>query len=77
MHRHLHGGAPCPALGGILRSINPRLSRTAIRDRIRASGSHYAAQTAALGSGLPNARTAGDADHRPDAQQAGAAVFDV
>jgi hypothetical protein len=48
------------ALAGILRSINPRLSRTAIRDRIRASGSHYAAQTPQLGSGLPNARTAVD-----------------
>ncbi|MCG2606618.1 MAG: hypothetical protein KBO60_26550, partial [Achromobacter sp.] len=48
------------ALAGILRSINPRLSRTAIRDRIRASGSHFAAQTAELGSGLPNARTAVD-----------------
>ena len=48
------------ALAGILRSINPRLSRNAIRDRIRASGSHYAAQTPQLGSGLPNARTAVD-----------------
>ncbi len=48
------------ALAGILRSINPRLSRTAIKDLIRASGSHYAAQTAQLGSGLPNARTAVD-----------------
>ncbi len=48
------------ALAGILRSINPRLSWTAIRDRIRASGSHYAAQTPDLGSGMPNARTAVD-----------------
>ncbi|MFZ5652780.1 MAG: S8 family serine peptidase [Pseudomonadota bacterium] len=48
------------ALAGILRSINPRLSRTAIQDRIRASGSHYPPQTAELGSGLPNARTAVD-----------------
>jgi hypothetical protein len=48
------------ALAGILRSINPRLSWTAIRDRIRASGSHYPPQTAELGSGMPNARTAVD-----------------
>ncbi|HEX4881687.1 MAG TPA: S8 family serine peptidase [Porticoccaceae bacterium] len=48
------------ALAGILRSINPRLSRTAIRDRIRASGSDFSNQTPALGSGMPNARTAVD-----------------
>lgn len=48
------------ALAGILRSINPRLSRDSIKDLIRASGSHYTAQTAQLGSGLPNARTAVD-----------------
>src|SRR5690606_18369807 len=48
------------ALAGILRSINPRLSRTAIRDRIRASGSHFSNQTPELGSGMPNARTAVD-----------------
>ncbi|GMU46483.1 MAG: hypothetical protein AMXMBFR26_12650 [Porticoccaceae bacterium] len=48
------------ALAGILRSINPRLSRTAIRDRIRASGSHFSNQTPELGSGMPNALTAVD-----------------
>jgi hypothetical protein len=48
------------ALAGILRSINPRLSRAAIQDRIRASGSDSAAPTSAVGSGMPNARTAVD-----------------
>ena len=48
------------ALAGILRSINPRLSRATIQDRIRASGSDSAAPTSALGSGMPNARTAVD-----------------
>lgn len=48
------------ALAGILRSINPRLSRDSIKDVIRLSGSHYYFQSSQWGSGLPNARSAVD-----------------
>lgn len=48
------------ALAGIVRSINPRLSRDTIKNLIRFSGSHYAYQTPQLGAGLPNARLAVD-----------------
>lgn len=46
------------ALAGILRSINPRLSRTAIADNIRTAGSHHSNPTVFYGHGLPNAYTA-------------------
>jgi len=49
------------ALAGMLRSINPRLSYSAVRSIIRASGNLAAAPTVQLGSGMPNARTAVDA----------------
>lgn len=48
------------ALAGIVRSVNPQLSRDSIKNLIRSSGSHYAAQTSQLGAGLPNARIAVD-----------------
>lgn len=48
------------ALAGILRSVNPRLSRDSIKDVIRLSGSHYYFSNSQWGSGLPNARSAVD-----------------
>lgn len=46
------------ALAGILRSVNPRLSRSTIMQIIRASGSHASQPNAQRGYGLPNAQTA-------------------
>ena len=48
------------ALAGIVRSVNPRLTRDSIKNLIRSSGSHYSFQTSQLGAGLPNARLAVD-----------------
>lgn len=48
------------ALAGILRSINPRLSKDSIKTIIRQTASHAASPTEQLGSGMPNARAAVD-----------------
>ena len=46
------------ALAGILRSINPRLSKDTIKTYIRYSGSNASAPNFAVGYGMPNALTA-------------------
>lgn len=46
------------ALGGLLRSIQPRLSAEGVKSLIRQSGSHAASRTAQLGYGLPDASKA-------------------
>jgi serine protease len=46
------------ALGGILRSINPRLSRNGIYSAIRSASSTQSAPNSEYGSGIPNALTA-------------------
>lgn len=43
------------ALAGIVRSINPRLSRVAIQNIIRSSGTHAAGPNAEIGSGMARA----------------------
>jgi len=48
------------ALAGILRSINPRLSKDSIKSIIRASGDMASLPTSQFGYGRPNARTAVD-----------------
>ena len=48
------------ALAGILRSINPRLSKDSIKSIIRASGDRANLPSSQFGYGLPNARTAVD-----------------
>ncbi len=43
------------ALGGMVRSVNPRLSATDVKTIIRQSGSHVAVRSALAGYGLPSA----------------------
>lgn len=46
------------ALGGLVRSVNPRLSVDSVRNIIRQNSSHKSAPTAKLGYGLPNTYSA-------------------
>lgn len=48
------------ALAGILRSVNPRLSKDAINSVIRSSGTHATMPSGIVGYGMPNARAAVD-----------------
>ena len=45
-------------LAGLVRSINPRLTRTQVMSAIRSSGSNAGAPNATIGYGMPNALTA-------------------